>query len=205
MIDFQIGTTVGYVLLAIFIAWSLITTKGRYVYKCIGIFVLIYYVLIVYFSQSNIMGWPVKKDLPANAKIISVRVIEPNDNHEGGMWFWLNEKPHFEEDLFNMVQPNKMFTYTGGVQPRSYKIPYDRELHKKLFEKQKQSGKGGCFLATGKKGVKRNQGEQGEEDKKEPPSTGEKGVKRNQGEQGEEDKKEPPFEIINPIELFKKG
>ena len=182
MIDFQTGVIVGYILLAVFMAWTLIATKGHYIYKCVGIFILVYYILIVYFSQNNIMGWPLEADLPANAKIMAVRVIEPNDNHEGGMWFWLNEKPHFEKDLFNMIQPSKMFAYTGSIQPRSYKIPYDRELHKKLFEKQKQSGKGGRFLATGKKGVK--------------------GKRKNSGQK---DGKEPPFKIINPIEILQKN
>ena len=182
MFDFSTGIVIGYVLLAIFLAWSIIATKGHYVYKCLGIFVLVYYVLVIHFSQNNIMGWPLEADLPASAKIISVRIIEPNDNHEGGMWFWLNEKPQLEQDIMNMLQPSKMFAYTGSVQPRSYKIPYDRELHKKLFEKQKQTGKGGRFLSTGKKGVK----------------------SKNNGEQGQ-DTQDPPFIIINPIEILQKN
>lgn len=179
MIDFYLGITIGFILIAAFTAWSIIAVKGRILFKFIGTFILIYYGIAVFFSVKNILGWPIESNLPANAKIISVRIIEPSQDHEGGMWFWLNEKPDYQKDFFNGLRPDKIFIYTGSIQPRAYKIPYDKKLHKKLFETQKQGSGGGKFLQTGKKGVKR-------------------------AGEGSVDDKEPPFRIINPIDIFPK-
>lgn len=187
MFDFYSAVFIGYVLVALVAIWAMVApqlSKGL-IFRCFVIFALIYYGLVVYFSTTNIMGWPAEKDLPANAKIIAARIIEPSKNHEGGIWFWLNEKPELRRDFFNALRPDKLFIYTGHIQPRAYRLPYDRELHKKLLEKQKQSGRGGKFLMTGKKGVK------GKKSKR-------------QGGVDSEDKEIPPFKVVNPVEYFPK-
>ena len=82
----------------------------------------------------------------------------------------------------NLLRPDKFLIYTGGMQPRAYKIPYDRELHKKLLETQKQQKqRKGSSLMTGKKGVKRKKG---------------KGIN--------ESPTENPFKIMNPFDVLKK-
>lgn len=176
---------IGFVLISSACSWYFIKTKTHIAIKFCVVTGLIWYCLALYFGVGNILGWAVEADLPANAKIISARVVEPSNAGPGGMWFWLNEKPQYSKDVMNMLNPKKVFNYTGQRQPKAYLIPYDRELHKKLLEAQKKARQGG-ILATGAKGVKGKKGKKG-------------------GRPGYNYKDKPPFKIINPVEYFPKG
>jgi len=182
MFDSLTGLVVAFILLATVTAWNTVRTKGLLPLKFVSIAILIWYGFVVYFTIPQIMGWPVDKDLPANCKIISVRIVEPRSDNKGGMFFWLSHKPDHERDAFNLLRPDKFLIYTGAIQPRAYRIPYDRELHKKLLEVQKkQKGQKGSSLMTGKKGVKRK------------------------GKKGQSNPTEKPFKILNPFDVLKKN
>lgn len=182
MFDSISGLVVAFILLAIVTAWNTIRTRGWLGLKFVSIGILIWYGFVVYFTIPQIMGWPTGKDLPANSKIISVRIIEPStDNKEGAMYFWMSQKPDHKLDALNLLRPDKFLIYTGNIQPRSYKIPYDRELHKKLLEAQKkQQSQRGSTLMTGEKGVKTKEGGEGRS-----PT-------------------ENPFKILNPFTFLNK-
>ena len=182
MFDSMTGLVVAFILLAIVTAWNTIRTKGRLPIKFISIGILIWYGFVVYFTIPQIMGWPTYKDLPADSRIISVRIVEPKGDNKGWMYFWLSQKPDHKRDAINLLRPDKFLIYTGAIQPRAYCIPYDRELHKKLLETQrKQRAQRGSSLMTGKKGVKR------------------KGRKGGNGAPTEK-----PFGILNPFDMLRK-
>jgi len=182
MFDSLTGLVVAFLLLATVTAWNTVRTKGWLGLKCVSIGILIWYGFVVYFTIPQIMGWPASKDLPGNCKIVSVKIIEPCSDNEGAMYFWMSQKPDHKRDALNLLRPDKFLIYTGGIQPRAYKIPYDRELHKKLLETQKQQKQQkGSSLMTGKKGVKRKKGK----GKNESPT-------------------ENPFKILNPFDVLKK-
>jgi len=181
MFDSVTGLVVAFILLATVTAWNTIRTRGWLGLKFVSIGILIWYGFVVYFTIPQIMGWSTSKDLPADSKIISVRIVEPKGDNKGAMYFWLSQKPDHEKDAMNLLRPDKFLIYTGDIQPRSYKIPYDRELHKKLLETQKQQKQQkGSFLMTGKKGVK------GEQEGKGGSTT------------------ENPFKILNPFTFLNK-
>jgi len=181
MFESSLGLIVGFLLLASVVTWNLIGTKGNYILKCTTICILLWYGLAVAYTVPSIMGWSAKKDLPPNARIISFRIIEDQAGVKGVMYFWLNENPEEKLDYKNLMRPDRIFLYTGKKQPRSYQIPYDRELHKKLIEaKRKQGQLRGSVMMTGEKGV----------------------GKKGQG--GQQSDKNPPFKIVNPYELLPK-
>ena len=152
-----IGAVVGFILLAAGLSWIIIRTKGNFSIKVVAISIFIYYGFALFYAVPNIMGWAFNSDLPPDAKIISVRIVEPNNETDGGMWFWLNEKPDLKGDLHNLLDPRKLFIYTGAIQPRAYKISYDKELHRKLIEqKKRQKRNPGSSLLVGKKGIKKD-------------------------------------------------
>lgn len=184
MFNASSGLVVGFLILSASVAWLIAKTKGNYLSKVFIIGVLIYYSVAVFFTIPNVMGWGVEKDVPANAKIISVRIKEPSGEDKGGIWFWINEKPDMKSDIMNMMRPDKVFIYTGSIQPRAYRIEYDKEIHKKIIEalKQQQKMKGSSFM-TGEKGVKKNK----------------KG-----GRGASKDKEEDLFKIINPYDILSK-
>ena len=181
MFDSLTGLVVAFILLATVTAWNTVRTKGWVGLKFVSIGILIWYGFVVYFTIPQIMGWPTEKDLPSNSKIVAVRIVEPRGENKGSMFFWISQKPDHKKDAMNLLRPDKFLLYTGSTQPRSYRIPYDRELHKKLLEaRKKQQGQKGSSLMTGKKGVK---------------------VKRAGGGKSPTDK---PFKILNPFTFLKK-
>jgi len=182
MFDSLTGLVVAFILLATVTAWNAVRTRGLLGLKFVSIGILIWYGFVVYFTIPQIMGWPTKKDLPANSKIVSVRIVEPSGEEKGAMYFWLSQNPNHKRDAMNLLRPDKFLIYTGGIQPRAYQIPYDRELHKKLLETQKeQRRQKGSSMMTGKKGVKKK------------------------GKEGEnQSSTENPFKILNPFEVLKK-
>jgi hypothetical protein len=183
MFDSIAGLVVAFILLAIVTAWNTIRTKGYFGLKVASICVLIWYGMVVYFTVPTIMGWPKEADLPANAKIISIKIVEPSKGNEGQMYFWLSGLPDHERDAINLLRPDKIFIYTGSQQPRAFKIPYDRELHKKLIEaKKKQKGQKGSLIIVGKKGIKT----------------------KNNREHENIFPTENPFKILNPFDSLKK-
>ena len=178
MFDSLTGLVVAFILLATVTAWNIVRTKGWLGLKFVSIGILIWYGFVVYFTIPQIMGWPTEKDLPANSKIVSVRIVEPNNDDKGAMYFWLSQNPNHKRDALNLLRPDKFLIYTGGIQPRAYKIPYDRELHKKLLETQKaQKRQKGSSIMTGKKGVVKVRNESATEN---------------------------PFKILNPFDMIKK-
>ena len=182
MFDSLTGLVVAFILLATVTAWNTVRTKGWVGLKFVSIGILIWYGFVVYFTIPQIMGWPTEKDLPSNSKIVAVRIVEPRGENKGSMFFWISQKPDHKKDAMNLLRPDKFLLYTGSTQPRSYRIPYDRELHKKLLEaRKKQQGQKGSSLMTGKKGVR---------------------VK--QKEEGNNSPTENPFKILNPFTFLKK-
>jgi len=178
MFDSLTGLVVAFILLATVTGWNTVRTKGWLGLKFVSIGILIWYGFVVYFTIPQIMGWPTEKDLPANSKIVSVRIVEPSNDDKGAMYFWLSQNPDHKRDAMNLLRPDKFLIYTGGIQPRAYKIPYDRELHKKLLETQKeQKRQKGSSMMTGKKGVAKGRNESPTEN---------------------------PFKILNPFDMLKK-
>ena len=81
------------------------------------------------------------------------------------------------------IDPKEAFTYRGQGEPRIYKVPYSKELHKKLLEAEKQKrGRSGSQIKTKSKGKKKQKGTVGD---------------------GESKSKEM-FRITNPIDLMPK-
>ena len=184
MFESSFGLVVAFLLLAGVTGWNVIRTKGNYILKAASICILLWYGLAVFFTIPNIMGWSAKIDLPGNAKIIGVRIIEPKDTDKGAIYFWLNEKPQHSKDAMNLLRPDKVFIYTGLIQPRAYKVPYDRELHRKLIEAiKKQKNNKGSSLMTGEKGIKQK-GKSGE---------------------GRQTYENPTFKVLNPFEMLPKN
>jgi len=182
MFDAQLGLVVGFILLAAVPAYNVIYSRAHYVISAITIAILLWYGVAVFYTIPTLSGWSLESDLPADAKIIGVRIVEPGRDDPGCFYFWLNESPQHKLDALNVIRPDKVFVYTGKTQPRAYKIPYDRELHKQLIEAMKRQ--------------KKQQGSS--------LTTGEQGVKGKRGTGGQEYKDNPPFKIVNPSTIMTK-
>ena len=113
-----------YALIVMFIVWigfyKGFGTKSKIIIS--ALLPLIYYLHWMGLQQSK--GWPSDQTLPSQFELISADVVEPNQfkEIEGNIHLWIRP----EED---------------GA-PRTYILPYSRDLHKRLFEAKQRSAGG---------------------------------------------------------------
>lgn len=170
-----------YLLIMLFLCWSVIYSKGRTIYKCIGAAVALWFSLSFFYVLPDLKGWPAEISIPDKSRIIALTIVEPDKADPGAFYFWCDIKPDNLQSTRNLFNPYKRFTYTGAIEPRAYKMPYDRELHKKLLEAQKKKARmGGSWIEI----VKGKEGQRRDED----------GVKTDKVD----------FKIVNPIEFLRK-
>ena len=86
---------------------------------------IIWYSAVLYLSFDSLMGYPTNSIMPNDTVIYSYRVVEPTSDNSGGMYFWGLPAEKVGDQTFI---------------PRSYRMDYDRELHKQLMKKRKGSG-----------------------------------------------------------------
>lgn len=137
------GLSVTYILLVGIICWFIIGSKGKWWIKVVITGLALWFGLTFTYSINNFMGWPTNEELGDNkAQILFYQIREPSKkaNDEGAIYVWLrllrtNEEPK-GLNIIQMLNPRIWFTYTDLRAPRSYKLPYSEEMHKKLNEMQ---------------------------------------------------------------------
>ena len=104
--------------------------------KLVIIPITLWWAIALYYIPLNFMGYPSSKEMPNNAIIYSWKATEPTNERKGNIYFWIidpNKAKHLPAD------PRKAFAILYSTEPHSYKLPYYRELHKKLIEKDRES------------------------------------------------------------------
>ena len=189
----SLGLVGAYICLSVIALLLFIRSNTHYIAKSLLVVLVIWYGLALYYTPSNIMGWPVSVEagkIPNNSKIISFRIQEPRQDNVGGIYFWLNTEPI--QTNFTMMQnmsPKVFFSYYGHKDPRAYKIPYTRKLHETLMKVRKsQKGVPGSFIT-----IKTLEGKETE-----------RGTKL-EGDIDKEQDDQLEFRITNPATILRKG
>ena len=140
----MIGLTASFLLLAAVVSYLLIKSKANPLIKGLLIIATIWYGVAVYYFPGSLMGWPrCVNNLPDDSLIMSHKVVEPSAIDSGGMYFWLMEDI---KKIPLRLNPAEVFTRIDRMTPRAYRIPYDRELHKKLEMAKKKKGRRGLMI-----------------------------------------------------------
>jgi len=171
--------------------WILTESTVKWYIKtaCISIFCL--FTIIFWGSIHTFLGWPAnEEDMPEKILIHWVIIKEPNKliNSKGSISILLQS---VEESKGNSL--SKFFGYRAeGLEPRLFKLKYNRKLHEKLEALKKRLGNGqpvaGKLTKTDKKG-KSKKGE-GKADKK--------------GEGSESQEQEWELHELRPSEIHRK-
>ena len=107
-----------YVALAFLLVLFNLRTSFHWIFKSsmIGIVTLFY--ILTYNSFKEIVGWPTADILPERFRLIAAQIYEPNAllNSEGSIYLWLTN----------------MDNLAGLGTPRSYELPYGKEIHEKV-------------------------------------------------------------------------
>jgi hypothetical protein len=108
--------SISYVLLVVFVIWSIFGKRFSGSQKIIIslLLPLVYYLHWLGLQQTK--GWPSDQTLPTKFELISADVVEPNQSKKikGNIHLW--------------IRPDN-----NGA-PRAYILPYTRDLHNRLFE-----------------------------------------------------------------------
>ena len=77
-----VGLTTAYILIISILLWLFITSRTYLIAKIVIVPVVMWYGLVLYYTPSNLMGWPVnissEQMLPPDAFVVSTTIKEPN-------------------------------------------------------------------------------------------------------------------------------
>lgn len=118
---------VGFVLLAGLLLWFVIGSRGKWYLKLPTIVFTLLFMFVVWYSLSSFSGWPTSQAPPKASYYLNGYVVEPDPvtNSKGAIYVWLvpSKTDHGVLDY----KPSQ-------GEPRAYKLPYSRQLHKEIQE-----------------------------------------------------------------------
>jgi len=185
-----IGLAIAFVIISAIVMWFSIRTPGQVIIKAILIPTTIWYGLALYYTVPNLVGWPVSGAIPDNSQVLAIRINEPNAlyNDPGAIYFWVEVKPDSKSSrpkLAGLLNPKNISTVNRENQPRAYKLPYSRKMHREILEAQRKArGMPGAQIKTKKATAKGSS------------KRGIAGLDESQANM--------QFEVVNPIQLMPK-
>lgn len=116
--------SISYVLLAVFVVWIAFGKRFSGLHKVFLSILLPAIYFLHWQGLNHTKGWPTDETLPTQFELISADIVEPHPlkKIKGKINLW--------------IRPEE-----NGA-PRSYSLPYTRELHQKLFETKKRMSQG---------------------------------------------------------------
>lgn len=144
-----LGLSISFVILAALLLWVCVDKNVSKVIKALMIAGVLWFGLVLLYTPSNMMGWPISTTydgLPDMGVVLSWKVIQPNINGpEAGIYIWMvpKEEGAPEKSLFEIIllDPRYAFKYTLKDTPRCYKLPYEKEEHRRLSKKAAKARK----------------------------------------------------------------
>jgi hypothetical protein len=129
------GLVLTYVILTTLLLWMFKKSDIAKWKKLLIIPLTLWWSIALYFTPLGFMGYPVSKDIPDESIVISYKITEPNEKNDGGMYFWVIDVNKIKP---LPTDPRKAFTILNRQEPRAYKLPYDRDLHKDISKKKRK-------------------------------------------------------------------
>lgn len=124
----QAGLIAAYVLIALLLIGVTLYTSFSWRLKAILVAAVSAFYIITYQSFPPLMGWPTDADLPKRFNLVAIFVQEPDKTtgDPGEIFLWLT-------DLEKGPARNE---------PRSYRVPFNGDLHAKVVEAGTKMRKG---------------------------------------------------------------
>lgn len=113
------GIISAYILIGLLLLSINLYSKWSWQVKAMTIIITSAFYVVTYFSFPPLLGWATTENPPAQFRLISAHVVQPNKEtgEEGAIYLWLTE-------IENMT--------TSG-EPRAYELPYSNELYEKII------------------------------------------------------------------------
>lgn len=141
---------------------SVIHSKLNWFLKTILIAISLITVALDYRALTDSLGWPVVDRLPNKFRFVSAVVQEPSPGKDGAIYVW--------------------YMGQGVSKPRSVKMDYDKDLHRKMAKAMNMVSKG-MEVYMGRSGdLQESQGQGGRRPGEGKPGTGSQGQSEQQSE-----------------------
>ena len=113
-----ISIIVSYIVLSFLLLIFNLRTNFHWIGKALMIISVTFFYILTYTSFKSILGWPTKNMLPERFRLVGAQIYEPNivTNSEGSIYVWITD----------------MNEKSGLGIPRSYELPYSKEIHGKI-------------------------------------------------------------------------
>jgi len=151
-----IGLAIAFIMITAVLLFFLTDSKIHVLIKVVIIPVVLWYSLVLFSMPDNLRGWPTDQPIPNDSRVISLLINEPSVSGMGAIYLWVIDK-EFKKTI---LDPRNAFCYHTNNTPRVYKLPYNKELHKRLIEALQKAKQVGGFIIVknlfgkGKKGKK---------------------------------------------------
>ena len=142
-----IGIPLTFLVLFAVILWFIILGKGRWWLKAAIVPVVLYFSLIMWFSLGQLSGWASQSEMPETFILHWSIVKEPSkkDSHDqGAIYLWATQVDDEHQVINQPVNPvlHPFTPKKNAAEPRSYRIPYSRDMHEKIGKIQSMISKG---------------------------------------------------------------
>ena len=128
-----------FILLAAVLCLLLIGSKWKWWQKLALILIVPAFGLIVWGAIESYKGWPSKADPPRRSLVhwVLIREADPAHGDPGAIYVWLSPLEEGRSGVHNPLEYD-----SPGGEPRAYKLPYTRSLHKGMQRAQRMLQEG---------------------------------------------------------------
>lgn len=181
-----IGIPLTFLVLFAVVLWFIILGKGKWWLKAAIVPVVLYFSLIIWFSLGQISGWASPNEMPDTFILHWSIVKEPSKkdtSDQGTIFIWATQVDESFQVTNQPVNPllHPFTPRKNSAEPRSYRLPYDRDMHEKLNVMQSMITKGKTVIGKKNgKGIGTEEDGQGKGGGKDGKGKGAGGIAGNQ-------------------------
>ena len=128
-----IGIPLAFAILVAVILWFIIAGKGHWLLKMLFVSVALYFSIAMWHSLGDLVGWPSNNPLPDKFLVHWLVVKEgiPGGKDPGAIFLWATELDKNDRPKVDKQNPYliSFIAKKTAVEPRSYRMPYTREMH----------------------------------------------------------------------------
>lgn len=196
-----VSTGTIFCLLMSVLLWNIIAGKGYWWFKAMLVPLCIWFSIAISVSMPTLLGWPTDEELPFKYEVFSLKIDNPDlkNGGAGSIFVWAGDRdPVSDRGIFDLYRNDL-------TEPRGYRLPYSKELHKQAQKAQALLRKGKRVFGMNPKGKgeSKNKGEGGK-GKGKGNGDPKKGTLNGLGEEGDRSVG-PKFYVMPPVELPEKN
>lgn len=145
------GLATAFIIIAALHLYVIVYSKGGVVIKALLIPMVLWYGLVLFYTPGKLMGWPTPQPIPDNSRVLSMMFREPFKGRPGSIYILVISRAGIgKSNIEEVLNPKYIFGYSEKNVPRLYRLPYKRELHKRLKDGEREAKKKGGFMSISK-------------------------------------------------------